>query len=221
MQSYRRLSDPNQREKYSSFLNDTQSTPPTSNTGTISAVTVGSSVDITVNSGLQQYLDGSSVPFASRTDSLPLTPVFNISSATRTSGVVTVILTAPFSGTVDDQVSVGGTGDSSFQGVFIAGTGTTGSTVVYAQNGPNASTSGGTLALLQVYYYTRAKGQNQLGLVTASGADTWSNRVAASFDGNTIIAVVIVNNLGLDPINSAAGATPPQSGAVVPVSRRL
>src|SRR5208337_1258479 len=35
MQTYRRLSDPNQREKYSSFLNAISSTPPSSNSSTV------------------------------------------------------------------------------------------------------------------------------------------------------------------------------------------
>jgi hypothetical protein len=223
MQSYRRLSDTNQREQYSSFLNDTQSTPPTANTATLSATVVGGSVDVTVSSGLHQRVDGSSVPFMSRTDSLPLSASFSISSISRSGNIVTATLTSTFTGINGDQINVGGTGDSSFQGTFIVATGAGTSTITWAQVGPNASSSGGTVALVGIWYYTISKGQNQLGLIASPSADTWSNRVqsGASFDGTTIIAVVAVNNLGLDPVNSAGGATPPQSGAVIPVIRRL
>jgi hypothetical protein len=76
------------------------------------------------------------------------------------------------------------------------------------------------MTLLSVYYYTITAQQGVLGLVNAP-ADTWSARVAASADGTTIVAVVVVNNLGIDLVNSAAGGTPAQSGAAVPVVRRL
>jgi hypothetical protein len=221
MQSYRRLNDRIQRERYSSFLNDTQSTPPTANTATISQVVSGGSTDVTVSAGLHQYVDGSEVPFISRTDSLILPASFSISSLTRSGGIVTATLGSSFTGMVGDQIGVGGTSDASFQGVFIAIAPTSGTTVTYAQPGPNASTSGGTMTLIDVYYYTRSRGQTQLNLVMNPTADTWSARTAASIDGTTIIAVVLVNNGGADPVNSAAGATPPVSGASVPVIRRL
>ena len=220
LQTYRQLNSKMQREKYSSFLNGILNTAPTANTGTLGGVPVGGSVDVTVNAGFHQRVDGSIVPFGSRTDALPLTASFSISSISRTGDTVTAILGSSFTGVAGDQINVGGTGDSSFQGTFIVNT-AVGATITYSQVGPNASSSGGTVALLAVYYYTIAIGQNHLGLVAGPAADTWSQRVLASLDGTTIIAIAVINNLGLDPINSAAGATPPQTGAAIPVIRRL
>jgi hypothetical protein len=73
-----------------------------------------------------------------------------------------------------------------------------------------------------VYYYTLAYGQNVLGLVTGNGAtDSTSNRVGASIDGATIIAVVVTNSGGGDVVNSAAGASPLVTSSNVAIIRRL
>jgi hypothetical protein len=220
MQSYRRLNDRGQREDYSSFLNGVLNTTPTANTATVSGNTVGGSVDVTVSGGIHQRLDGSTVPFPARTDTFTLPASFSISSLTRSGDVVTATLGSTFTGINGDQVGVGGPSDASFQGIFIILTGAGTTTVTYPQIGPNGSTSGGTMTLLNVYYYTITAQQNTLGLVNVP-ADTWSNRVAASADGTTIIAVVVVNNGGIDLVNSAAGGTSAQTGAAVTVVRRL
>lgn len=219
LQTYRQLNNPVQRERSSSFLNDLESPIATANTATISGVTSGSTVDVTVSSGYHQHTDGSNVPFPSRTDTFSLPAQFSIVSIGRTGNVVSADVSG-FSGSVGELIGVYGTSDPSFQGIFTI-TGISGSTVQWNQGGPNGGATGGTLSALQSYYYTISKGQNQLGLVAANGPDSWAERLLASGDGTTIVGVAIVNGSGLDPINSAAGGTPPVTGASVPVIRRL
>jgi hypothetical protein len=219
LSTYRQLNSQVQRERYSSFLNDVLNTAPTANTATVSGLTSGGSTTITVSSGFHQRVDGSQVPFAARSDTKTNPASFSITSLTRSGGIVTAVLGSSFTGGIGSQINVTGTNDPSFQGVFYVLT-VVGSTITYAQNGPNAGTVGGTISLVITCYYTISRNQNQLNLVEV-GADTWSARVAASFDGTTIIAVVALNSSGLDPVNSAAGASPPVTGAAIPVIRRL
>jgi hypothetical protein len=93
--------------------------------------------------------------------------------------------------------------------------------ITYLQGGTDGSSRGGALSVGGVYYYTLSQGQHKLGLMSGYSADTWSNRVASSIDGTTIIAVVVTTNAGVDTINSAAGATLPVPGGSIPVIRRL
>ena len=223
MQTYRRLSDPNQREKYSSFLNDVLNTAPTANTANISATAVGGGVTtITVSAGYLQRLDRSVVPFASRSDTVTVPAAFSYTSATRTNGTVVVVTPSPSGVTVNEAIALGGATDPSFNGSgFVVSKVDSPTQFEYLQNGPNGSTSGGGYTPVNVYYYTIAKGQNKLGLVTASGPDSWSNRVPPSIDGTTIVGVAIISTNGLDPLNSAAGATTPAAGSAVPTVRRM
>jgi hypothetical protein len=222
LQTYRQLNNPVQQERYSSFLNTAMSVVSSANTASVSATPPsGGFVDVTINGGLHQRLDRTNVPFNSRTDLLPLPASYTITSLSRVSGVVTAVLTTPFLGAVGDQIQVTGEISAEWQGVFIVGSPIMGSTIVYPQSGANDSESGGVLLAMETYYYTIANGQNTLSLVSASGADTWSQRSTASYDGTAIIAVVVVTALGIDPLNSGAGLTSPVSGAAVPVVRRL
>lgn len=221
-QTFRQLNSRVQTEQYSSFLNGVINTTPTANTATVSATPPSSgTTTVTVSGGLHQYLDGSSVPFASRTDTLALPAQFGLVSLTRSSGIVTAVTIAPTTLVPDDGVGIGGVVDPTFDGSFVVLTAPSSTQFTYYQPGPNASTTGGGGSILAVYYYTIARGQNKMGLTTVTGADTWSARTNASFDGTTIIGVVVLTSGGIDPVNSAAGGTSPQSGANVPVVRRM
>lgn len=73
-----------------------------------------------------------------------------------------------------------------------------------------------------VYYIFIQKRATELFLYpTVFPADTWANRVSASFDGNTLIAVIVLNGSGLDTVNSGAGGTLPAVGAGVRLFGRL
>ena len=151
MQSYRRLSDPNQRERFSSFLNQVLNTAPTANTSTVSAGSVsGGTIPITISSGFHQRVDGSVLAYSSRTD----------------------VLTLPGSGEA-------------------------------------------------YYYYTISHGQNTLNVTGPYSADSQTNRVVASYDGTTIIAMVAITGFGFDANNSAGGGTAAQSGSVVQLLHRI
>ena len=224
LQTYRQLSNPNQREKYSSFLNDIPSTPPSSNTSIVTFGTVsGGTVVTTVTAGFHQKVDSTQTPYASRTDTLALPSSHPISSLTRTSNIVTAVLSSPQSTQVGEGITIVGATDPSFDGTFVILTVISTSSFTYYQGGVNAvSSAGGNVEIGGVYYYTLSAGQSVLGLVTGNGAsDTTSDRVAASQDGTTIIAVVATNGSGGDSVNSAAGASPLVTGSNIAVIRRL
>lgn len=221
LQTYRQLSNPNQREKFSSFLNGVLNTAPTANTSFVDfEPPSGGSVVATVTSGLHQRVDGSIVPYSSRTDTLALPVAFTISSIARSGGIVTVVTSTPTGLAIGDGFTILNVSDPSYDGTFVVLT-ITGSTITYIQGGPNNSSSGGQLSFGGVYYYSLTYGQDTLGLVGGFSSDTWTNRVSASGDGTTIIGVVVTNSGGGDTINSAAGGTPPVTGSAVAIIRRL
>jgi hypothetical protein len=221
MQTYRQLSNPDQREQYSSFLNKILNTAPTSNTSFVDFTPPsGGTITATVTSGLHQRVDGSVVPYAARTDTLTLPTAYTITAIARSAGIVTVTTSVATGLTVGDGFTVSGVADASYDGTFVILT-IVGTTITYSQGGPSNTSSGGHLSVGGVYYYTLSHGQSQLGLVGGFSSDTWSNRVQASFDQTTIIAVVVTNSSGGDPLNSAGGGTPPQQGTAIVVIRRL
>lgn len=222
MQSYRRLNDTGQREHNSSFLNSILNTSPTANTALVSgAPPSGGTVAITVSSGQHQRVDASQVPFALRTDTFTLPPQFTLTSLTRSGGgSVTGVTSGAHTLNPDDPITIVNPTDPTFIGSFVVLTAAS-PNFTYFQAGPAASTGGGFVSLTKIYYYTISRGQNRLGMTPAGGADTWSARTGASLDGSTIIAVVTISSLGIDPVNSAGGATAPSSGASVPVVRRM
>lgn len=219
MQTYRRLSDKNQREKYSSFLNALVSTAPSSNT---SIVTYDSgSGSATITAGHHLRVDGSAVPYTSRTDTLSAPHTYAITSLSRSGNIVTAV-TAATGLVVGEGFSVSGASDATFDGTFVVSTIISPTSFTYYQGGIIATSTGGTVSVGGVYYYTLTEGQNNLGLVTGSGSvDTTNARISASRDGTVIIAVVVINGGGIDVLNSAAGASPQQAGSNVAVIRRL
>jgi hypothetical protein len=222
LQTYRQLSNRDQRERYSSFLNQVLNTAPTSNTSNLTFGSVsGGTIPVTISSGFLQRVDGSSSPYAARTDTLSLPTSVVIVSLTRSGNIVTAVTATADGLSVDEGFSVQGAGDPSFDGAFSALTVTPPNTFTYFQGGSDASTTGGHLTVGGTYYYTISHGQSSLGLVAGVGADTWSERVAGSHDGTTIVAVISLNAGGINVVNSAAGSTAPVSGAAVPVIRRL
>jgi hypothetical protein len=73
-----------------------------------------------------------------------------------------------------------------------------------------------------VYYVFIQKRSTELFLYPVSfPSDTWANRISASFDGNTLVAVIVLNSGGLDTVNSAGGGTLPVPGANVRLFGRL
>ena len=223
MQTYRRLSDQNQREKYSSFLNATGSTPPASNSSiVVFGPPSGGTVTATVTAGLLQRVDGSVSPYSSRTDTLTLPTSYSIASLTRSGNTVTAVTSLPTGILVGEGFTVTGASDPTFDGTFMVATIISSTSFTYYQGGVNASSSGGSLASGGVFYYTLRYGQTSLGLVSSLGSvDTTSERVGSSRDGTVIIAVVALTASGGDVLNSAAGASPQQAGSTVAILRRL
>ena len=223
LQSYRQLGNRIQREPYSSFLNAILHTAPTANTSQITAGTPsGGNVSITVGSGILQHLDGSIVPYSAFNDTLPIPSTYAITSLTRSGGQVTAVTSVSNPLVAGNGFTVFNTTDPNFWGSWVVQNVSSPTQFTYNQIGPNTSTSGGFISLNNVYYYVIARGQNVLYRVqAASGVDSWTERAKASPDGSTIVAIVVINQTGMDLYNSAAGATPPVSGSSVAVIRRL
>lgn len=226
LQTVRRLNDPHQRENYSSFLNGILNTAPTANTSTIIPGSPGGgTVPVTITAGLHQRVDGSVVPYSAFNDTLTLPTSFALTSLTRTSGVVAAVTSVANSLVANQSFSIplgGGLTNFSFVGTFVVVSVTDAFHFSYQQLGqPDATATGGSVSLGGVYYYSIGRGQNVLSRTGPFTSDLWTNRVQASTDGETLVATVVVNSQGVDVVNSAAGATPPQTGTAVPVIRRI
>ena len=224
LQSYRRVSDRNQREQFSTFLNDITNTAPTSNTSQVTfGAPSGGFVPVTVSSGTFQRVDGTLVNYAAYNDSLAVPASYSLTSLTRASNVVTGVTTVANTIQVGDTVLIAGATDSTYDGYFTVLTASS-PNFTYAQVGAGGSTTGGTVSRFGVYYYTiKARSSVLYRYPGAFPADTWTNRVNASGDGETIVAVATVNATGGDTVNSAAGGTNPTTniGAGVRLFGRL
>jgi len=210
MQSYRRINDKTQRERYSSFLNEALTIAPTSNTSTVTfGSPSGGFVPVTISGGLHQLMDGSQIAYAAYNDSLAQPVSYSISGTlTRSGGVVSGSTTTANSLTPGETIVVTGTGDLSFYGQFVLVTAVS-PNFTYNQVAPNATTTGGSISLNGVWYYSRRNGQNVLFRTGPFGTDSWTNRVASGLDGSTVLAVVAINSSGGDYVNSAGGGTSP------------
>jgi hypothetical protein len=222
MQTYRQLSNQNQRERFSSFLNNIVNTSPTTNTSiVVFGAPSGGFVPVTITGGLHQFVDGSQEPYAAFNDSLPLATGYNISgSLSRSGGVVSGATTGANALTAGTTVAIVGSADSSFNGQFVL-TSASSPNFTYNQNAPNATSAGGTITFGSVYMYLRRTGQSVLFRVGPFGADTWSNRLSGSFDGSTLVAVVTVTGSAGSDAASSAGATPPAQTGNVRIFGRL
>ena len=222
MQSYRRLNDNKQRENSSSFLNNLQSTSPTTNTSiVIFGAASGGFVPVTITGGLHQFMDRSQQPYAAYNDSLPLPTVYSISgSLIRSGGVVNGATTGSNTLVPHDTVAVINSGDPSFDGQFVLATASS-PNFSYNQSAPDATASGGSISFGSVYYYLRYIGQSILTRVGPFAIDSWNNRLPGSYDASTLIAVVVLNGSGGDNVNSAAGGTPPAQANGVRLFGRL
>jgi hypothetical protein len=221
MQTYRQLSNPNQREMSSSFLNNLHSSSPTTNTSiVIPGTPSGGFTPVTITGGLHQFMDRSQFPYAAYNDSLPLATIYTISGTlTRTSGVVSGATSGPNSLVVGDTVAIVTT-DHSFNGQFVLVSAVS-PNFTYNQSAPDGTSAGGTISFGNVYYYLRFAGQSVLHRVGPFGVDSWGNRLPGSYDQSTLIAVVVVNGSGVDVNNSSAGATPPAQTNGVRIFGRL
>jgi hypothetical protein len=210
LQSYRRVNDRVQQERYSTFLNSALTVSPTSNTSTISFGSLGAGVvPVTISGGYHYLMDGSQIAYAAYNDSLVVPSTYSISGTlTRSGGVVSGATTAANGFTPGETVAVAGAGDSTFGGQFVLVTAVS-PNFTYNQVAPNATTTGGTVSTAGVYYYSRRNSQNVLFRTGPFAVDSWVNRVASGLDGSTVIAVAVVNGGGGDYTNSAGGGTPP------------
>lgn len=213
LKSFRALNSKAQQETNSTFLNTMMNTAPTCNSSIITgAAPSGGSVVVTVSAGFHYYVDNEKItPYAQRSDTLTLPNNITISSAVRTSNVVTLTLSSAPSPPINvgDGFAVSGVTDATFDGSFIAAPGTSGSTIVYNQAGMDVSSSGGSVSVASCYYYYLQGNSQTLALSPPFPADTQQNRLSINVDQSVLIAVAVLDGGGLVLTQSAAGATPP------------
>lgn len=215
LSTYRQLNNPNQRELSTSHLNFLGNTAPQTNNSNITfGAPAGGFIPVTISSGVQARADGSSLPYAQLSDSAAVPATFNINTISRTSNVVTGSTTGANTLQTGDTVAIANVGDSSYDGTFVLtfvgiGGSPPGPVFQFNQAGPNSSSSGGTISLFGVYYYVMNPAIGKVYRVGPFAVDTSQNRINATQDGLSIIAVAVVTGSGGDTANSAAGATSP------------
>lgn len=217
LKTMRRLSDTNQQETNSVWLQRLSNTTPSCNTSVVTGSTGGGSSTITIPAGFHQYPDGTVRPYATATHTTPNPVLQGITGMTRSGGVTTA--TGTFSGlTPGESIYISGASDPSFDGTFTLTT-ASGSTLTWAQPGlPNVTipVTGGSISTSGCFYFylqypsqTLALDAGPSGLGYAS--DAQQNRLNSNRDGRILIAVAVVSGNGLVTDESAAGATPPQT----------
>jgi hypothetical protein len=223
LKTFRALNSKAQQEMYSTFLNSVMNTSPTCNSSIITgAAPSGGTVAVTVSAGYHYYVDNNKItPYGQRTDTFSLPTSYSISAISRTGNVVTVTTTTPSGLVPGNPFAIAGVTDSSYDGTFVAIAPTSGTTITYNQNGPNSSSSGGSVAVATTYYYYLQGNSQTLALKGPFPSDTQQNRLSINVDQSVLIAVAVLNSGGLDPTQSAAGATPPAVTANARLLTRL
>lgn len=209
LKTFRALNSKAQQEQYSTFLNRVTNTSPTTNTSVVIGGTPGGgSVSFTITAGFHLFVDGSVIPYGTFTDTVALPSSQTITSMTRASGVVTA--SGTFTGlSAGESIYELGALDPSFDGTFVLIT-ASGTTLTWAQPGfADATTTGGAASTGGCYYAFLKYPSQTLAISGPFPADSQENRLQANADGQTIIAVIVVNSSGVVDTQSAAGATVP------------
>jgi hypothetical protein len=206
---YRSLNSKSQQESYSTFLNRVANTTPTTNSTVVTAGSPsGGNVTITIPAGQQLLMDGSIQTFSTLTFTVALPSSQAITSISRASGVTTALGT--FSGLMaGETVYVSGIADTSFDGNFELTT-AGGSSLTWAQpNFADGSSTTGTVSTGGAYYAYLKYPSQTLDISGPWPSDSPLYRLQSNTDGQTLIAVAVVNNSGLVTTQSAGGGTVP------------
>ena len=207
LKTVRRLSDPNQREGVSSFLNDLMSTPPNANAIIPLTSSAEGGIQVVIPSSPFTFADGSTLLLQSRTDILSLPTSYSISSISCVGNLVTVVTTAPTGLTIGQAMTVTGVSPAGFNGSFpITGT-ALGNTLYYQDDLGTVGGSGGSVELNNVWYYTVKKRSTLVNLFGPVNGDTASNRLQVNQDGNQIVAVVVLTASGSQVASSGGGGS--------------
>jgi hypothetical protein len=213
LKTVRRVNDKNQRESFSSFLNDTMSTPPNANTAQVFYVNGGATTQVTVPATQVGFADGSVQHVASRTDVLS-NPASVVIVSITVAGNVATVTTATAHGLIAGDVAfLTGVTPSDFDGAFaVTGVGSP-TTFTFNIVTSAGSGAGGTVSLGGVYYYYAVKNSKVVNLIGPFSADTPQNRLNANTDGKQIVAVAVLTSSGGVNEQSGGGGTP-TTGAV-------
>jgi hypothetical protein len=207
LRSVRRISDPNQRETSSSFLNDLLSTPPSANQIIPLTSAAMGGISVTIPAGLFTFADQSSVYLQSRTDLLTLPTAITITSISCVGNLVTVVTSAPTGVVVGQGVTIAGVSPASFNGSFTVVSVLSSTSFTYQADLGTVSGSGGRVELNNVWYYSVTKRSNYVRLFGPLSGDTAANRLTVNFDSFQIIAVVVLTSTGSNVASSGGGGS--------------
>lgn len=207
LKSMRRISDTNQRETSSSFLNDLMSTVPSANSLFPIITNVGSQVQIVVNSTTYTWADGSSLQTIARTDLVNKPVAFTITSISSSGTTVTVVTSAPHGLTAGQAATISGVTPSSFNGTFTVTSVPNSTTFTYQLDIGTTTGSGGSVQLNGIFYYSVKKRDPTVHFFGPYPSDTAQNRLTANFDGEKIVAVVCVTSNGGQVQQSGGGGS--------------
>ena len=208
MVGYRQLGSKSQREPVSSWLNDLMSTPPNSNTIFPTITPSGAQYQVSIPASVFVFADGSQLYVQGRTDLLSKPSQYAISSLSVAAGVVTCDVAA--TGLVAGEVVTCAPGlNYSYSGTFQLTSSASGGTILQWQSGSAAGTdTSGYIQVQGVYYYYLRKRTRTLLIGGPFSADTLTNRLSVSADGNQIVAVVTITNAGAQISQTGGGGTP-------------
>jgi hypothetical protein len=208
LKSVRRISDPNQRETSSSYMNDLMSSVPSANEIYPLITNEGGNVQVVIPASLFTFADSSSIMLITRTDLLPLPAQYAIASISSSGLLVTVTTSAASGISAGQAATIVGVTPSSFDGTFVMTSATPPYGLTYQSSLGTLSGSGGYVQTNSVYYYTVKKRDPTVHLFGPYPSDTMQNRLQANFDGTQIVAVVVITNGGGQVLQSGGGGSP-------------
>lgn len=211
MVGYRQLGSSSQREPTSSWLNDLMSSVPNANQILPTVTASGGGFEISIPASPFTFADGSQVMLNARTDAVAAPTSIAIVSITSVGNLVTVVTATPHGLSVGSSMTISGAVPSAYNGSYqVTGVLSSTSFTYQADVGTGYATTPGNLNLNNVFYYAARKRSSNILLVSGSpfSGDTASNRLNASYDGNQIVAVVVLTANGPEISSTGGGGSP-------------
>lgn len=174
---------------------------------TVTAVANGGTITAAIPAGPFTFADRSTVMLEGRTDILSPPVSYTIASISCVGNVVTVQTVNPITVVVGSAVTIAGVSPASFNGSFPVTSYTAPDTFTYNLDLGSVSGSGGSVEVLNTYYYTVNKRSQVVHLIGPVSGDTAQNRLTACYDGSTIVAVVVLTNSGGQVSSSGGGGS--------------
>lgn len=174
----------------------------------VAAITNAGSVTVTIPASPFTFADGSKTYLYGRTDTLSLPTSYGIHSISSVGNLVTVVTYVATGLTAQSSMTIAGVSPAGFNGSYPISSATPPYTFTYQASLGTVSGSGGSVEVGNVWYYSVKKGSRIVILSGPYSGDTAQNRLQVNFDGNQIVAVVVLTNSGGQVSLSGGGGSP-------------